>query len=309
VIGQRATRQKVILDVDTGTDDAIALLMAGHAAGLDLVGVTVVQGNAPLPVTLSNTCKVLAAGGLSHVPVYAGSDSPLARPRVLTGSGQSLALDLPEPALIPVPTPAVDFLIRYYLSPAGPDTVMIPVAPLTNLATALRREPRLAARIPRLVMMGGAVGAGNYTPAAEFNIYADPEAARVVFRSGIPITMVGLEATASALIGSADVTRIRALGTPQACVAADLMDWDVRWFREHLHREAEIFDACAVAAVIEPGILTTRPMHVDVETEDEATLGRTLCTEGDARGQEPPVQVALQVHRARFLEIMQECLG
>jgi len=302
-------RQKVILDVDTGTDDAIALLMAGHASALELVGVTVVQGNAPLPVTLANTCKVLAAGHLAHVPVYAGMDRPLLRPRVPTGPGQSLAFALPEPDLSPRSVHAVDFLVHHFLSPAGPETILIPVAPLTNLAMALLREPRLAERIPRLVMMGGAVGSGNVTPAAEFNIYADPEAARVVFRSGIPITMVGLEATASAWVGDADVALIRALGTPQARVAADLMAWDVRWFREHLGREAEIYDACAVAGVIEPGLLTTRPMYVDVETTGELTLGRTVCSERPYPGLTRRVDVALQVDRSRFLEIMRACLG
>ncbi len=302
-------RQKIIMDVDTGADDAIALLMAGHAPTLELVGVTVVQGNAPLAVTLANTCKVLAAGGLSHVPVYAGMDRPLLRPRVPTGPAQSLAFALPEPALTPSSTHAVDFLVQYFLGPAGPDTILVPVAPLTNLAMAIRREPRLSARIPRLVMMGGAVGAGNFTPFAEFNIYADPEAAQIVFRSGIPITMVGLEATASALLGFDDVARIRALATPQARVAADLMDLDVRWFRQHLGRDAEIYDACAVAAVIEPGLLTTRRMRVDVETKDELTLGRTICTEETHPDPAHCVDVALQVDRARFLEIMRECLA
>lgn len=303
------SRQKVILDVDTGTDDAIALLMAGHAQALELVGVTVVQGNAPLPVTLANTCKVLAAGGLSHVPVYAGMDRPLLRPRVPTGPGQSLAFALPEPDLTPRPTHAVDFLVQHFLGPEGPDTILIPVGPLTNLAMALLREPRLAERIPRLVMMGGAVGLGNATPSAEFNIYADPEAARVVFRSGIPITMVGLEATASALVGNDDVARIRALGTPQARVAADLMEWDVRWFHEHLGQDAEIYDACAVAGVIEPGVLSTRPMYVGVETTGELTLGRTVCSDRPHPGLAHRVDVAWQVDRPRFLKIMCECLG
>ncbi|MCC7355841.1 MAG: nucleoside hydrolase [Anaerolineae bacterium] len=307
--GHRAPRQKIILDVDTGTDDAIALLMAGHASALELVGVTVVQGNAPLPVTLSNTRKALAGGGLSHISIYAGIDRPLVRPPMPTGPGQSLAFDLPEPDLTPTSTHAVDFLVQHFLSPDGPHTVLVPVAPLTNLATALLREPRLAVRVPRLVMMGGAAGAGNATPSAEFNVYADPEAAQIVFRSGIPITMVGLEATASALIGFDDVARIRALGTPQARVAADLMDWDVRWFHQHLGRDAEIYDACAVAAVIEPGILTTRRMSVDVEIEDEITLGRTICTEEERPGPASRVDVALQVDRARFFEIMRECLG
>jgi purine nucleosidase len=298
-------QQKVILDVDTGADDAVALLMAAGAPELEPVGVTVVHGNGPLELTLSNTLKALQAAGFGHVPVFAGAARPLARPPVPTGPAQRRVFELPEPTIRPQPGQAADFLVEHFMA-GGEDTILVPLAPLTNVALALSREPELARRIPRMVMMGGAVGAGNVTPAAEFNIYADPEAARDVFRAGIPIVMVGLEATASAPVGLADVERVRALNTPAARIAADLMALEVAWFRDELGQEAQIFDACAVAGVVAPEIFSIERMHVDVETRDELTLGRTVC---DGSHQSPNVEVAMKVDRPRFLEIMLRCLG
>jgi inosine-uridine nucleoside N-ribohydrolase len=303
--GNEVERQKVILDVDTGADDAVALLMAASAPELELVGVTVVHGNGPLELTVSNTLKTLQAAGFGHVPVFAGAARPLLRSPVPTAPVQRRAFDLPQPSIEPQPGHAVDFLVEYFMA-GGEDTILVPLAPLTNVALALSREPGLARRIPRMVMMGGAVGAGNVTPAAEFNIYADPEAARAVFLAGIPIVMVGLEATASAPVGLADVERFRALGTPAARIAADLMALEVAWFRDVLEQEAQIFDACAVAGVIEPEILGIERMHVDVETGDELTLGRTVC---EGNHQSPNVDVAVKVDRPRFLEIVRRCLG
>jgi inosine-uridine nucleoside N-ribohydrolase len=298
-------RQKVILDVDTGADDAVALLMAAGAPELELVGVTVVHGNGPLELTVSNTLKTLQAAGFDHVPVFAGVARPLLRSPVPTGPAQRRAFELPEPTIGPQPAHAVDFLVEYFMA-GGEDTILVPLAPLTNVALALLREPALSRRIPRIVMMGGAVGAGNVTPSAEFNIYADPEAARVVFRAGIPIVMVGLEATASAPVDMADVEGVRALGTPAARVAADLMALEVAWFRDELGQDAQIFDACAVAGVIAPEIFSVERMRVDVETCGELTLGRTVC---DGRGRLPNVDAVMKVDRPRFLEIMRRCLG
>jgi inosine-uridine nucleoside N-ribohydrolase len=298
-------RQKVILDVDTGADDAVALLMAAGAPELELVGVTVVHGNGPLELTVSNTLKTLQAAGLGRVPVFAGVARPLLRSPLPTGPAQRRAFDLPEPTIEPQPAHAVDFLVEYFMA-GGEDTILVPLAPLTNVALALLREPALSRRIGRIVMMGGAVGAGNVTPSAEFNIYADPEAARVVFRAGIPIVMVGLEATASAPVDMADVEGVRALGTPAARVAADLMALEVAWFRDELGQDAQIFDACAVAGVIAPEIFSAERMRVDVETCGELTLGRTVC---DGRGRSPNVDVVMKVDRPRFLEIVRRCLG
>lgn len=300
-------KQKVILDVDTGTDDAIATLMAGHAPSLELVAVTVCHGNGPLALTLKNTLKLVKAGGLARVPVLAGASRPLVRDPYSTRGQQLTELPLPEPTVHPAQEHAADFLRRYYRQ-GGEDTVLIPLAPLTNVALALLQEPALARRIPRIVLMGGALGAGNSTASAEFNILADPEAARIVFNAGIPITMIGLEVTAGARFKKSHSDEIRALGTPQSRLAADLLDLDLRWAEEWGSEGVEVYDACAVAAVIDPAVVVTESMHVDVETRGELTLGRTVCdTRRRSRGQ-PNVAVGLELDRSRFLEILIACL-
>ena len=301
------TKQKVILDVDTGTDDAVAILMAGHAASLELVAVTVTHGNGPLELTLRNTLKVVDAGGLVQVPVLAGASRPLVRDPYPTQGQQRTELSLPEPSIAPGAEHAADFLRRYYMNDGG-DTVLIPVAPLTNIALALMQEPAVARCIPRIVLMGGAVGAGNTTASAEFNILADPEAARIVFNAGIPITMIGLEVTAGACLKRANSDEIRALGTPQSRIVADLIDVDLTWVEEWSGDGVEVYDACAVAAVIDPSVVTTQPMRVDIETQGALTLGRTVCdTRRRARSQ-PNVDVGLAPNRQRFLEILTDCL-
>jgi inosine-uridine nucleoside N-ribohydrolase len=300
-------KQKIILDVDTGSDDAVAILMAGHAASLELVAVTVAHGNGPLELTLHNTLKVVEAGGLAHVPVLTGAVRPLVRDPYPTQGQQRAELPLPEPSIAPGAEHAADFLRRYYMN-GGDDTVLVPVAPLTNIALALMQEPELARRIPRIVLMGGAVGAGNTTASAEFNILADPEAARIVFKAGIHLTMIGLEVTAGARLKKVHSDQIRALGTRQSGIVADLIDSNLVGMEERDGGGVEIYDACAVAAVIDPSVVTTQPMHVDIETRGKLTLGRTVCdTRRRAKGQ-PNVDVGLALDRHRFLETLVNCL-
>ena len=215
---------------------------------------------------------LLEAGKLAHVPVYSGAEAPLIGP-IIRGSGdQIVKLPFPEATIKPQPKHAVNFLIDYYMSGAGDDTVFMPIAPLTNLALALRIEPRLKDRIPRIVTMGGAYSS-NF---AEFNIAADPEAAYMVYTSGIPITMVGLEVTDIAKVQQADVNGIRKLNTPWAIAAADVMDIVVDIHLKHGLGGAIIFDACAVAALIEPSVMETRPMHIEIELRGAATRGCTV---------------------------------
>jgi inosine-uridine nucleoside N-ribohydrolase len=298
---------KVILDVDTGTDDAVAILMAGHAASLELVAVTVTHGNGPLELTLRNTLKLMEAGGLAHVPVLAGASRPLMRDPYSTQGQQRTELRLPEPILTPGTERAADFIRRYYMD-GGDDTVLIPIAPLSNIALALMQEPELAHHIPRIVLMGGAVGVGNATASAEFNILADPEAAHLVFNAGIPITMIGLEVTAGARLKKAHSDEIRALGTRQSRIVADLIDVDLTWAEEWDSDSVEVYDACAVAAVIDPAVVTTQPMRVDIETQGALTLGRTVCDTRRRATSQPSVDVGLALDRQRFLDILTDCL-
>lgn len=302
--------QKVILDVDTGCDDAVAMLLAGHHPDLELVAALPVHGNAPLKDTLDNTLRLLSAGKLEKVPVYIGAESPLIGPIIAGHGDQIVRMPFPDSPIIPHPKKAANFLIDYYTSGEGDDTIYMPVGPLTNLALALRIEPALASQIPKIVTMGGAYLIGNNTPSAEFNILADPEAAHIVYSSGIPIVMVGLEVTDIAEIRKEDVEKIRANNTPWSEAAAQIIDivLDIHMNKYGLPG-AIIYDACAVAAVIEPGILETKSMHVDIELTGKHTRGRTVA---DVRGRyQQPANVAVGVgfQRERFLEILIEGLA
>lgn len=301
--------QKVILDVDTGCDDAVAMLMAGHHPDLDLVAVLPVHGNAPLEATLDNTLKLLSDGKLEHVPVYVGADSPLIGP-IIAGTGdQIVRLPFPASSIKTQEKPASIFLIDYYMSGEGKDTFYMPVGPLTNLALALRIESSLAGRIPRIVTMGGAYLEGNTTPSAEFNILADPEAAHIVYQAGIPITMIGLEVTAMAEIWRPDVNRYRALKTPWADAAAQIIDIVIDIQSKYSDRTgALIYDACAVAAVIEPEVIETKAMHVDIELTGTYTRGRTVADFKSRRNGVKNVDVGVSINRERFLEILEESL-
>jgi inosine-uridine nucleoside N-ribohydrolase len=298
-------RQKLILDVDTGFDDAAAILLAGHHPALELMAVTVTHGNAPLSVTLDNTLRTMRVGGLSQLPVYPGAERALLAVPPPTEPLQQRSLDLPPSALTAQPRRAAEFLVEYYLGQHGPDTVYVPVGPQTNLALALRLESRLAARIPRIVTMAGAYIEGNVTPSAEFNVLADPEAAHIVFNSGIPITMIGLEVTAQALVTMKDLEHLRALSTPWANAVAAIIEPNVRWWIDNQGWSGgQVYDACAVAAVIEPGILQTKPMRVDIELHGEHTRGRTVADISGWQKKAPNVEVGVGIQRNRFIEIL-----
>ncbi len=298
--------QKVILDVDTGCDDAVAMLLAGHHPDIELVAALPVHGNAPLTQTLDNTLRLLSTGDLEHVPVYVGADHPLIGPIIAGDGDQVIKLPFPEPTIKPQAKHAVNFLIDYYMSNEGKDTIYMPVGPLTNLGLALRMEPRLKERIPQIVTMGGAYA----TSFAEFNIKADPEAAFIVYEAGIPIKMIGLEVTDIAKVLQKDVDSIRSIGTPGAIAAADIMDIVVDIHTKHFGKEGGIiFDACAVAAVIEPEVVKTEPMRVTIELTGSHTRGCTVASLPGYDKNPANVDVGVSIDRERFIEIMHESLA
>lgn len=308
--GAAPARVPVVIDCDPGHDDALAIALALARPELDVLGITTVGGNAPLAATTRNAGRVLALLGRSDVPVAAGAPAPLTRPletapQVHGVSGLDGA-DLPEPAAEPRPEGALEFLRRTLLAAPAPVT-LIPTGPLTNIGLLLRAYPETAARIARISLMGGAMRAGNWTPAAEFNIWVDPEAARIVFRSGLPITMCGLEVTHKALFGLPEIARLDALGSRAGTVFADLMRFFVRF---HLERygtaDTPVHDAVAVAAVAVPGMVGTRRYHVDVEVGGELTRGRTVVDDRGQRGTglEPNADVALEIDRAAFADLL-----
>lgn len=314
--------QKVILDVDTGTDDAVALMCAALYPGLELVAATTVNGNTTLDYTTDNTLRVFDHIG-KPVPVYRGMAKPLLRDdfpvplsQIATSVIHGNTLPIPEARSQIQPQSAVDFLIEYYLSPDGPDTILVPVGPLSNVGAALQREPRLAERIPAIVLMGGGHHIGNTTPSAEFNIWADADAARIVFRSGVPsITVVPLDATHEASITLDECQTLRALGTPAAEAAASFIERRIEGYRKTHAEYADavstpVHDALAVLAIVEPDVLR-EVLHVygDVETTGELTIGRTVFDVLNRWRKAPNVHVALGANRDRFAALLIETLG
>ena len=268
-----------ILDCDTGHDDAMAILLA--AGTLDLRGVTTVHGNATVELTTVNTCKILELAGLAHVPVAVGAAQSLKRrishaPGVHGATGMD-GPELPPPSIQPVAESAVQFIARTGAEVDG--LHLVATGPLTNIAAALRAHGgELASRIAAISLMGGSTGLGNATAVAEFNIWADPEAADVVFRSGIPIKMVGLNVTRQVPATPAHRHRIRALGTRTACSVAELLDF----FSEQLKRRyglpgVSMHDPLAVSALDDPRVLRFEPMQVDIELAGEHPYGMTVC--------------------------------
>jgi inosine-uridine nucleoside N-ribohydrolase len=302
----------IILDVDPGHDDAVAMLMAVASPAIDVRAITCVAGNAPLRRTQENARKVLTVAGAVGIPVAAGLDGPLVRPLVTApevhGASGLDGPGLPAPAMELDPRHAVDLIVEMVMAAERPIT-LVPTGPLSNVAMALRREPRLRERLARIVLMGGAVAEGNTTPSAEFNIYVDPEAARVVFGAGIPLTMVGLDVTHKALVGPADKERIRALGTLVGRMVADLLDFYARHHRERYGWDAvPLHDPCCVAEVIRPGLIRTRPMNVQIETAGEFTVGRTVCDVWGVTRRPPNADVGVDIDRQAFLDILMDCL-
>lgn len=303
----------VVIDCDPGHDDALAITLALARPELEVLGITTVGGNAPLAATTRNALRVLALLRRPDVPVAAGAAEPLVRsletaPEVHGTSGLDGA-DLPEPVSAPRAEHAVEFL-RATLSAARRPVTLIPTGPLTNIALLLRTYPAVASRIARISLMGGAKGAGNWTPAAEFNIWVDPEAARIVFRSGLPITMCGLDVTHQALFGLAEIDRMEALGTPTATVFADLLRFFTRFHVERYGTaDTPIHDAVAVAAVARPDLMVTRRYHVDVAVDSDITRGRTVVDDRGQPGPTPNVDVALEIDRGAFAGLLVDAVA
>ena len=303
----------IIFDCDTGHDDALALLLAARAPELNLLAVTCVAGNQTLDKTALNTRRVMTVAGIRDVPVAAGMATPLVRPLVTApyahGESGLDGYEFGPPEVDLVPEHAVDLIIRTVQASAEPVT-LVPVGPLTNVAMALLRAPEIKEKISRIVLMGGAARFGNVTPAAEFNIYVDPEAAAVVFGAGLPMTMVGLDATHQARIRTADRERIRGLGSEVGAMVADLLAWFTRGSEQRAGWEgAPVHDALAVAAVIRPDLLETQHVNVVIETTGTSPSGRTVCDLWRMTGREPNADVALGVNRDAFVELLIEGLA
>lgn len=311
--------QRIILDCDPGHDDMVALILAARHPSLRLEAVTTVAGNVPVDKTTHNALRILRAIGCS-APVYRGASRPLLRDLVTAESfhGEtgldSVGAYLPDTDAKPAPGHAADEIIRRIESFPGEITLVV-TGPMTNVALALLRCPELASKVKQLVFMGGSLTFGNVTPAAEFNIWADAEAAKVVLESGIPLTMFGLNVTHQVRLTYGHVERIRRSGGRLSEALADHLAFYLETYARHIgdaHLGAPLHDPCPVAYLIRPELFETVPMPVQVVTDSRVAYGMTLC---DTRNLPPEqdtrrrnVNVAVRVDAEGFFEMVLEAL-
>jgi inosine-uridine nucleoside N-ribohydrolase len=315
-------KPSAIIDCDPGHDDVMAILLGARV--LDLRGITTVFGNASLAQTTRNARQTVEFAELTDIPIAMGLAQPLVRdirhaPEVHGESG----LDGPRlepPSVALAEEHATDFIIGQ--SASVPDLHLVPIGPLTNIATALHRDPTLPERVKQISLMGGSLTFGNSTPAAEFNIWCDPEAAHVVFSSGIPIKMVGLNVTRQVAATPERRAQIRKIGNRASGIVADMLDF----YSERLRAlfglaGGSMHDPLAVAALVDPEILRFEPMHVAVELRGTHTYGMTVCDArhlgtddampagGVHRGEPPNAEVAVGVNADRFWELFLDVLA
>ncbi|MFQ2312530.1 pyrimidine-specific ribonucleoside hydrolase RihA [Aeromonas dhakensis] len=299
----------VILDCDPGHDDAIALILALASPELKVLAVTTSAGNQTPNKTLNNALRILTLLGRRDIPVAAGAPKPLARELIIADNvhGES-GLDgpkLPDPAFAPVAMTALELMAKCLRE--SPDSVtLVPTGPLTNIALLLAAHPELKSKIARIVLMGGAAGAGNWTPAAEFNIYVDPEAADMVFNSGLPITMCGLDVTHQAQVMDEDIERVRAITNPVAQCVAGLLDFFMIYHRDPKwgFAGAPLHDPCTIAWLLAPALFHGVECRVDIETGGTHTSGMTVVDRYGLTGKAANALVLLGLDRAGFIDLL-----
>lgn len=304
----------IILDCDPGHDDAIALVLALASPELELKAVTSSAGNQTPDKTLRNVLRMLTLLKRSDIPVAGGAIKPLMRDLIIADNvhGES-GLDgpaLPEPGFAPQGCTAVELMAKVLRESPDPVT-LVATGPQTNVALLLNSHPELHAKIARIVIMGGAMGLGNWTPAAEFNIFVDPEAAEVVFQSGIPVVMAGLDVTHKAQIMAEDIERFRRIGNPVATSVAELPDFFMEYHKTEKwgFQGAPLHDPCTIAWLLKPEIFTTVERWVGVETQGKYTQGMTVVDYYFLTGHTPNATVMTDINREAFVELLAERLA
>lgn len=276
--------RKIIIDTDPGQDDAVALLLAlASPAEIDLLGITCVAGNVPLPLTQKNARIICEVAGKTDVPIHAGCDAPMRRPLVTAEHVHGkTGLDGPElfQPTLPLARPhGVDFIIDTLRREEAGSVTLCTLGPLTNIATAFERAPDIVPKVNELVMMGGAYfEVGNITPAAEFNIYVDPEAAEIVFKSGVPLVVMPLDVTHKVLATRARVEALRGIGSKVGIFTADMLDFFERFdVAKYGSDGGPLHDPCVIAYLLKPALFQGRHINVEIETESKLTLGMTVA--------------------------------
>lgn len=296
----------VICDCDPGHDDAIMLMLAGASKRLRVLAVTACCGNQTIEKTTYNVRRICTLLGL-NVPIAAGRPRPLLGPPMTAGNIHgSTGLDgpvLPEPEVPLLDIPSVELMARILRASSEPVTI-ISTGPLTNTAALLLAHPELKEKIARISFMGGGLQFGNWTPAAEFNILVDPEAADTVLRSGIPVTMSGLDVTLKALVFEEDFNRIRAVGNRVAQVVADWLEFFYKFHREKGYAGAPLHDVCAAAVLVAPELFEKHNYNVEVELSGEYTRGATVADVYNRWGREPNATCVTGVDREGFVDLL-----
>jgi purine nucleosidase len=310
------SRRRVIVDCDPGVDDAIALLLAlASPEEIELLGVTCVAGNVPLPLTVRNARLVVELSGRTDVPVYAGCAQPLQRPlstaeRVHGKTGLD-GYDWAEPTLTVAEGHAVDFIVETCRAAADDAITLCPVGPMTNIAMAIAKAPEILPKIREIAFMGGAaLVPGNVTPVAEFNIHADPHAARVVLESGVRLTMFGLDVTHKAITTPERLDAIRRIGTPVADAAAAILGF---YDRTDIERYGvpggPLHDPCPIAYLLRPELFSGKDCHVAVETESELTMGQIVADWWGVTGKLSTCRVVTGIDADGYYALIRERLA
>ena len=305
--------RRIILDCDPGHDDAIALILAHGNPEIDLAAITVVAGNQTIDNVTRNALATATVAGITGVPIAAGAHRSLIEPQFVADVHGETGLDgpvLPEPTVSLDPRHGVDLIIDTVMGSQPGEITLVPTGPLTNIALAVRKEPRIVARVREVVLMGGAYHGGNYSAAAEFNIAVDPEAAHIVFGEPWPLTMIGIDLTHQALATPAVVERITALDTEVSRFVVDILDFFTESYQDTQGFAAPpVHDPCTVAYVIDPAVLTTRKAPLRVELTGGLTRGMTVA---DFRFPPPPdctTSVAVTLDHERFWNLVVDAIS
>ena len=305
----------IIIDTDPGQDDAVAILLALASPELEVLGITAVAGNVPLALTERNARKICELAGRPEVKVFAGASRPMVRSLVTAedvhGKTGLDGPELPEPGMPLQEQHAVDFIVETLMREQGGSVTLCPLGPLTNIALALEREPRIVPRIREIVLMGGGFfEGGNVTPAAEFNIHVDPHAADVVLKSGIPIVMIPLDCTHKALTTARRVAAFRDLGTRPGVATAEMLEFFERFDENKYGTDGgPLHDPCVIAYLLKPELFSGRHINVTVETASELTMGMTVADWWGVTGRPKNVTYMRDVDHDGFFQLLLERIG
>ncbi len=306
---------KIIIDTDPGQDDAVAILLALSSPELEVLGITAVAGNVPLPLTQKNVRIVCELAGRHDVKVFAGADAPLKKPLVtaeyLHGKTGIDGPTLPDPVMPLQSGHAVDFIVETIRAEPPGTVTLCTLGPQTNIGLALRRAPDIAARIRQIVMMGGGYfEGGNVTPAAEFNIFVDPEAARMVFASGVPVVMMPLDLTHQVLTTRERLAAIARLATPVSKAVVEMLEFFERYDEQKYGTDGgPLHDPTVIAWLLRPDLFSGRHCNVEIETESRLTEGMTVVDWWQVTDRSHNAHVIHQVDADGFFELLTDRLG